>query len=111
MRSVEDMPAPTTLAEAMTFVYGVVWFRNHIPYFAELAGPLYDLWNEAMKGKKRRTTQAASKMKLCDLPGWEGGAKQAFEAVKSGLVEALRTTFYDPELRTCVFADANDEFW
>ena len=111
MRSVEDMPQPTTLAEAMTFVYGVAWFRNHIPYFAEIAGPLYDLWNEAMKGKKRRTTQAASKIKLNDLPGWEGGAKKAFEAVKKGLVEALRTTFYDPELRTCVFADANDEFW
>ena len=23
----------------------------------------------------------------------------------------MRTSFYDPELKTCVFADANDEFW
>lgn len=61
-----------------------------------------------MAGKKRRTTQAASKIKLCDLPEWEGGAKKAFEVVKQGLVEAL---FYDPELRTCVFADANDDSW
>ena len=111
LRSVKEMPEPTTLAEAMSFVYGVAWFRNHIPYFAEIAGPLYDLWNEAMKGKKRRTTKAASKIKLADLPGWKNGAKKAFEAVKHGLVEALRTSFYDPEMRTCVFADASDEFW
>ena len=54
MKSVMDMPDPVTLAEAMSFVYGVAWFRrNHIPYFAEIAGPQYDMWNE---GKKRRTT-------------------------------------------------------
>ena len=110
-RSAEQMPDPTTLAEAMNFVYGVAWFRNNIPYFAELAAPLYDMWNNAMAGKKRRTTLAASKIKLCDLPEWEQGAKRAFEAVKQALINALRTTFYDPELHTCVFADANDEFW
>lgn len=95
----------------MTFVYGVAWFRNNIPYFTELAAPLYDLWNKAMAGKKRRTTQAANKIKLSDLPEWETGAKKAFEDVKKRLVEALRTSFYDPEFRACVFADANDDFW
>ena len=63
------MSDPKTLTEAMTFVYGAAWFRNHIPYFAELAVPLYDLWNKSMVAKKRRTTQAASKIKLSDLPG------------------------------------------
>ena len=110
-QSVEEMPDPDTLAEAMSFVYGAAWFRTHIPYFAEIAAPLYDLWNNAMAGKKRRTTLAASRIKLKDLTGWEGGAREAFEKVKKGLVEALRTSFYDPDLRTCVFADANDEFW
>ena len=110
-KSVEEMPEPTTLAEAMTFVYGVAWFRNHIPYFAEIAAPLYDMWNQVMEGKKRRTTQAASKVKLADLPAWKNGARKAFEDVKVALVEALRTTFYDPDLKTCVFADANDQFW
>ena len=105
------MPEPATLADAMTFVYGVAWFRNHIPYFAEIAAPLYDLWNEAMEGKKRRTTQAASKMKLCDLPGWDNGARAAFAKVKVAFAEAIRTAYYDPELRTCVFTDANDGFW
>ena len=88
-RSVEEMLAPTTLTEVMTFVYGLALFRNHIPYFRELAAPLYDLWNEALASKKCKTTQAASKIKLCDLPGWEDGAKEAFEKVKLGLVEAL----------------------
>ena len=69
------------------------------------------MWNKAMANKKRRTTQAASKIKLSDLPDWEGGAKEAFEKVKLTLVEALRTSFYDPELKTRVFADANEEFW
>ena len=110
-KSVEEMPDPTTLAEAMSFVYGVAWFRSNIPYFAEIAAPMYDLWNKALASKKKKTTQAASKIKLCDLPEWENGAKQSFEKIKRGLVEALRTSFYDLELRTCVFADANDEFW
>ena len=111
MKSVEEMPEPVTLADAMTFVYGVAWFRNHIPYFAEIAGPLYDLWNKAMEGKKRRTTQAASRIKLCDLPGWDKSARSAFAKVKEAFAEAIRTSFYDPELRTCVFTDANDGFW
>ena len=111
LNSVEEMPDPVTLDEAMNFVYGAAWFRNNIPYFAEIAAPLYDLWNSAMKGRKRRTSLAASRMKLADLPGWKGGAKKAFEDVKRALAESIRTTFYDPELQTCVFADANDEFW
>ena len=37
--------------------------------------------------------------------------RKAFEAIKTGLVTALRTSYYDPELKTCVFADANDEYW
>ena len=98
------MPDPVTLAETMTFVYGVARFMNHIPYFAELAAPMYDLWNETLMGGKRKTTQAASKFKLCDLPGWEGGAKEAFDKVKEAidLVESLRTTFHDLNLKMCV---------
>ena len=64
-----------------------------------------------MEGKKRRTTQAAMKIKLCDLPGWDKGAREAFAKVKEAFAEAIRTSYYDPELRTCVFTDANDGFW
>ena len=27
------------------------------------------------------------------------------------MVEALRTAFFDPELKTCVFSDASADFW
>ena len=111
IRSVDEMPEPVTLAEAMNFIYGAAWFRNNIPYFAEIAGPMYDLWNTVMEGRKRKTMQVAKNMKLKDLPAWEGGAKKAFHDVRRALAESICTSFYDPELRTCVFADANDDFW
>ena len=72
---------------------------------------MYDLWNVDMEGRKRKTIQVAKNMKLKDLPAWKGGAKKAFGDVKKALAEAIRTSFYDPELRICVFVDADDKFW
>ena len=83
----------------MSFVYGTAWFRNHIPYFAELAAPMYDLWNKALKDKKRKTTAAASKINLSTLPDWKD-ARKSFQAVKQELTEATRNSFYDPEKQT-----------
>ena len=95
----------------MTIVYGAAWFRNHIPYFAELAAPMYDLWNNALKDKKCTTTQVAKGVKLKELPEWETSGRKAYNNIKTALAEAMRTWFFDPELRTCFFADANDGFW
>ena len=39
--------------------------------FAELAAPMYDLWNKALDNRKRKTTAAAARInKLVDLPDW-----------------------------------------
>ena len=110
-RSIDQMPEPETLADAMSFVYGVAWFRNHLPYFAEVAAPMYDLWKDAMTGKKRKTKAIAKNIRLADLPGWQGGGRKAFHDIKVALTEAIRTAFFDPKKKTCLFGDANDDFW
>ena len=109
--SIRDMPDPDTLAEMMNFVYGTAWFRGHILHFCEIAAPLYDIYKEAMTKFKRKTTQNAMKIKLADIPAWETKGKAAFENVKRAMTESLETTYFDPELVTCVFGDASENFW
>ena len=109
--AIQDMPEPENLSQMMNFVYGTAWFRGHIPYFAETAAPLYDIWKDSMTRFKRKTALNAQKILLKDVPEWKTVGKPAFEEVKKSLVSAVRTTFYDPELVTCVFADASDKFW
>ena len=53
----------------------------------------------------------AKRFILADMPAWAEKGKKAFEDVKKALVEAIETSFFDPELKTCVFGDASDEFW
>ena len=109
--SIQDMPDPETLAEMMNFVYGTAWFRGHILHFCEVAAPLYDIYKEAMARFKRKTTQNAMKVKLKDIPEWATKGKQAFEDVKKAMSQSLETAYFDPELVTCVFGDASENFW
>ena len=109
--AVKGMAAPQTLDELMHFIYGVAWFRGHLPYFAEAAAPLYDLWNSALAPYKRKTSQNARKVALKDLPGWKGGGQAVFDSVKELMADAIKTAYFDPELQTCVFTDTIDEFW
>ena len=53
-----ESPEPETLAELMSYVFGVAWFRSHLPRFAEVAAPLYDLWKDALAPFKRKSKQS-----------------------------------------------------
>ena len=109
--AIKEMPEPENLSQMMNFVYGTAWFRGHIPYFAETAAPLYDIWKDSMTRFKRKTSLNAKKVLLSDVADWENKGKPAFEKIKQALVTSVRTSFFDPDLVTCVFADASDEFW
>ena len=111
LQTIKDIPEPTTLAELMTFVYGVAWFRGHLPYFAEAAAPLYDLWKKTMEPYKKKTTARAKKFQLQDLPGWEPLGKKAFREIKMMMMDAVVNTYFDPSLQLCVFSDASEEFY
>ena len=87
------MAEPDTLAEIMSFVYGVAWFRSHLPRFAEVAAPLYDLWRDTLEPFKRKSKARAAKFKLGDLPGWAAKGRKAFEDVKQNMAQALRTAY------------------
>lgn len=56
-----NMPEPVDLAELMSFVYGVALFRNHLPRFAEVAAPLYDLWKDTLSKYQKKTPRAEQK--------------------------------------------------
>ena len=76
-----EAPEPETLAELMSYVFGVAWFRSHLPRFAEVAAPLYDLWKDALAPFKRKSKQQAAKFRLADLPNWSKVGRAAFKAV------------------------------
>ena len=82
-----------------------------MPYFAEAAAPLYDIWRDSMARFKRKTSANARKVKLADVPEWETRGRAAFEKVKECLEDSVTTSFFDPELVTCVFGDASAEYW
>ena len=109
--TVNAMPDPHTLSEMMNFVYGIAWFRGHIPHFAKEAAPLYDMWKEALAPYKRKTMNNAKRFKLADIPAWNAVGKEAFGRVKAALAKAITTAFFDPEKKTCVYGDASHEFW
>ena len=50
-------------------------------------------------------------MLLSGLEGWNEVTQGAFGKVKRGLLDAITLAAYDPELQTCIFTDACDEFW
>ena len=111
LAAINDMPEPTTLAEMMSFVYGVAWFRGHLPYFAEVAAPLYDLWKVTMEPYSKKTTNRAKRFQLKDLAGWRDGGSNAYQEVKKLMADAVSNNYFDPELRLCVFSDASQEFY
>ena len=109
--AVRDMPEPTYLNEMMHLVYGVAWFRSHLPFFAEIAAPLYDLWKDTLAPFKKKTIANAKKFELAKLDGWNNGGREAYAKIKEALIDAITLAFFDPNLQTCVFTDANKEFW
>ncbi|MAA69219.1 MAG: hypothetical protein CL915_10765 [Deltaproteobacteria bacterium] len=111
VETIADLAEPETVAELMNFVYGVAWFRGHVPYFAEVAGPLYDIINEAMEKYKKKTTTNAKKVKLADNVRWQAWGRKAFQDVKEALVDAVTTAYFDPDKKICVFTDASDDYW
>ena len=107
-----NMAEPVTLADMMSYyVYGVAWFRNHIVNFAKISAPLYDLWRDGLAPYKRKTMAMAKHFVLADMPAWKEKGRDAFERVKRALATAIETSYFDPEKKTCVFGDANPEFW
>ena len=111
IQSITELPEPTTVAELMNFVYGVAWFRGHIPYFAETAAPLYDIMKNSMERFKKKTSTNAKKILLENVPEWATAGRKAFQDVKDSMVNAVTTAYFDPNKKTCVFADANDDNW
>ena len=111
LEAIRKMPEPETLAEMMSFVYGAAWFRGHLMRFAEVAAPLYDLWKDTMAPYAKKTTNRAKRFQLSKLPKWANGGKQAYQAVKDLMAEAVVNAYFDPDLRLCVFADASQEFY
>ena len=110
IKTIKEMAEPIDAAELMNFVHGVAWFRGHIPYFAEISAPLYKVINEALEKYKRKTSVNARKVKLASLPSWEA-ARPAFKAVKEALCQSVTTAYFDPDKKTCILADANDDGW
>ena len=104
------MPEPKTVGELMQFVYGAAWVRSNIPSFAEIAGPLYDVINDGLKGRKRKTKAAANKVKLADVPRWASEGRKALKSLKQALVDSMTTAVFDPKKVTCVMGDASQNY-
>ena len=104
------MPTPTTAADIQQFLAATNWIRGRIPEYARIVGPLQDLLQTALAGKKRRTKRIAAGVRLRDI-GWGPVHEASFRQVRAAIAEAVTVAHPDPEKHFCLFTDASQEFW
>lgn len=88
IESIRDWPAPTNKNEMQQFLGSMNWFRDFVPSFATYAAPLYG------------------------LTGTEGYNfsplhRQAFDATRNAVCQAIRVTPFDPKAEIHIYTDAS----
>lgn len=89
VEAVNRMPQPTNVAEMRRFLGMVNQLGKYIPNLAEKSQPLRDLLSEK------------------NAWIWESKQQEAFDRIKTDLSSAPVLAIYDPNLETCVTADAS----
>ena len=107
--ALNEMSTPETVADLLTFWHAANYSSDKIPKFAAIASPMKQWITERMSKCKRKTKQAASKIKLTAEEWAEVMPK--YEAVRTALRESIVLAHYDPDKRICVWTDASTTAW
>ena len=111
-----EMGEPVTASDLRSYIASANWVRAAVPRFAELVSPLQDVLTLALQqcdGLGGAANQRAAKaIQLVDV-GWNEEHVQAFRLLNSALARAVTLAYPSeaPEIATCVYSDASDDFW
>ena len=104
------MPLPKTVGDVWQFTAAVGWIRRDLPLLAVAEDKLNKLVTNALKGKKKRDMRAASKITLAEA-GWGPEHRDAWESIKTTMVESITTSYRDRRMLACIFTDASEQGW
>ena len=93
LKSVEQMPPPTTPKEVKQFLGLVGYYRKFVPKFADLARPLNVLTRKDVEFE------------------WTEVCQQSFDLLKSKLLESPILQYPDPNKPYILFTDASKYAW
>ena len=102
-----DMPQPTSVQELQSFLCMAGYMRTHIPRFASISKPLFDIVNSRLsrlKGGARKRAKAAN-LVLDDR------SLQVWKEVKQALADAVVNCPRRREWRIGSCSDASDSGW
>ena len=105
-----DMGRPETVADVMHFVHALGWCSDKIINFAAIIFLLRTFVREALAGAKRKTKNAAKRIKISDT-NYGAEHEAAMEMARDALVNSVRAAYYDPAKTVFVFTDASYRFW
>ena len=62
------------------------------------------MWKDTLAPYKHKTKVMVKRFLVTDMLEWAEKGKKAFEDVKRALVEAIETSYFDPEMKTACLA-------
>ena len=90
IEAIEEWPAPQNLRQLQAFLGTAGYYRQYLPDFATIAGPLHQLTSKGVE--------------WC----WDDCAQQAFDELRKRLIEAPVLGYPDPTLEYVLDTDASD---
>ena len=110
VKGLQEVEQPKTVGDVWQFNAGANWIREDIPLLSKPAAVLTQFRTQALKGKKKRNLKAAQKITLDDA-GWSDEQQDAWESIKTMMMQAITTSFRDRRKKACIFTDASTEGW
>jgi RNase H-like domain found in reverse transcriptase/Reverse transcriptase (RNA-dependent DNA polymerase) len=109
VKSVAEMPLPTTVAALRSYLASANWLRTSIPKFAAVVQPLQDLLTVglAIAAKERRNTNLVM---LSDV-GWNERHAEVFGEINKAIAHSVTLAYPDDKKVICVFTDASETHW
>ena len=104
------MTMPETADDLCQFIHFCRWMSQAIPAFAARVAPLNRVLEEAYVRSGRRTKRPMKDILLRTL-SWGAIQEDAFKDLQDTLRNAVSLAYPKPDMITCVYADASDQYW
>lgn len=100
------MPYPSTARDLQQFMMSLQWMNRAIPEYNKIVLPLQNLYEMAMKNKRRTKTNAGH-VKLAKF-GWDQEHVDAYDQLKAAISRRTQLNYPREDMIQCVFTDASE---
>ncbi|CAK9102663.1 Transposon Ty3-G Gag-Pol polyprotein (Gag3-Pol3) (Transposon Ty3-1 TYA-TYB polyprotein) [Cleaved into: Capsid protein (CA) (p24), partial [Durusdinium trenchii] len=107
VKTIEDLPSPTTADELSTLIGMLSWVSGNIPHFEKVMRPLQEAKQRAIAAAGN--SQARAKMRKVQLErdiGYGRREREAEALAKRALRDSISIAFLDPDKQLALFTDA-----